>query len=79
MKVNELIAMLQKLPQDATVKINDSIDFMVWNSPTVKAVEIVAEEGEEIIAEEYDDYFKSITPPDDGEILDMMYINKAFN
>lgn len=80
MKVKELILQLQKLDENAEVYIlGRSEGITVWNSPCNKIVDITADEYEEIIPEEYDDYFSTITPVDDSDLLDMMYINKAFN
>lgn len=80
-QVQEFIKMLEKLPKDAVVKINGSSDFMVWNSPTSQEIDIVSEEEEEIIEEEYDDFFNSLAKQFDemmegeGEVLDSLKIN----
>ena len=74
--VKDLIEKLQTMPADSVVYINGSSDFATHDAPLEKRVDIIAE-PEEIDPMEWDNFFSSIIP-DNGDLLDSYFINKAF-
>jgi hypothetical protein len=86
MKVNELIAMLQKCDLNADVVIDNTYNVnLVWDCPTIGKVNITTEPTEEMLDDmERDEFFMSLSDTLDEmeeitnnffEVIDSMKIN----
>lgn len=80
MKVNELIAMLQKCDQNAEVMIDDTYNVnLVWDCPTVGKINITTEPTEETLDDmEQEEFFLALADEVEqgkGEVLNSMKIN----
>jgi hypothetical protein len=86
MKVNELIAILQKCDLNADVIIDDTYNIsLVWDCPTIGKVNITTEPTEEALDDmERDEFFMSLSDTLDEmeevtnnffEVIDSMKIN----